>query len=716
MPSDETGLDIIDPVETRHFSLRTDEPADPTPSDTEPFAFPVETACRISVGEIRLPYLLPVDVRTPDGDPLRSVDSPSTHELADDDYLLELHSPIKVYLRVSGRVRIEATTEEVVFEFSDDAAIEIGARSYHSAPGETITVPDDPEAMMKAVSMFPSALKTLSPERAWPTLRGHPPRIERGDELDVPSDIDVPETGIRITVPSEYWAVYTVAPLAYYLGAEVVPGDGAHVTADSGAAHYLGDEPAEIADATETLLKRVFFLDCVVRTEGLYPDELHERNVLESRADVDLDFAGLYEASPAERLATYLSVPDEAIEAISSPWHRVTHTERNPGPEVGELLPYLVNDLSLVRPKVERDESAEQSEINEELDDALGSFLRRPSASEQVAAGEDFVRSVDAPNLRRDGESGGSASGVPDLDEYVTLPEVDALEQAWVGEGTPTRGTKLIEAAFTNETPEPSDGTIDIAVVCNDDRMREEWESVGEIYGSRDDVPASVTSKVGVSTGELRELFAEDHDVFHFIGHIDGQGFECPDGVLDAGTVEEVNATTVLLNGCRSHHQGIELVKAGASAAIVSLADLFNSGAVEVGETLARLLHYGFGIGAAMKIIREYTSIGDRYVVVGNPSVVVAQCESGMPTLCHVKSIDRDAQKISVIPYAYPAQGYGLGTNFKPAFLNDEKYYVAVGKYTSVVTTFSNLNEQISSYQYPLISHQALVWSGGYLE
>ncbi|WP_276301844.1 hypothetical protein [Halorussus lipolyticus] len=288
---------------------------------------------------------------------------------------------------------------------------------------------------------------------------------------------------------------------------------------------------------------------------------------------------------------------------------------------------------------------------------------------------------------------------------------MDALEQAWVGEGTPIRGTKLLKEAFANETPEPSDGTIDIAVVCNDDRMREELSSVGEIYGSRDDVPADVTSKAGLSTGELRNLLAEDHDVFHFIGHIDGQGFECHNGILDAGTVEEVNATTVLLNGCRSHDQGTELVKAGANAAIVSLADLFNSGAVEVGETLARLLHYGFGIGATMKIIRRYVSTGDRYVVIGNPSVVVAQCESGIPTLCHIKTINRGAEKISVIPYAYPAQGYGLGTNFKPAFLNDEKYYVAVGEYTDFITTFSNLDEQMSKYQYPLIDNQTLVWS-----
>src|SRR6056297_584399 len=170
---DETGLDIIDPVETRLFSLGTDKPADPTPADTAAFEFPVDTARQLSVRELRLPYMIPVDVRTPEGDPLRSVDDSGTHDLAADDYLLELHSPIKVYLRVSGRVRIDASTEGVTLEFGENATVEIGARSYHSAPAATVTVPDDPDAMMRAVSAFSSALKTTSPERAWPTLRGH---------------------------------------------------------------------------------------------------------------------------------------------------------------------------------------------------------------------------------------------------------------------------------------------------------------------------------------------------------------------------------------------------------------------------------------------------------------------------------------------------------------------------------------------------------------
>ncbi|MFC4447988.1 hypothetical protein [Halorussus aquaticus] len=714
-PDDETGIDVVDPVETRHFLLLTDVSVDPTRSDTDAFTFPVDTACRISAGRLRLPYMIPADVRTPDGDPLLSVDSPTTRELSDDDYLVELHSPIKVYLRVSGRVRIDVTPERVTFEFDEETTVEVGARSYHSAPAATITVPDDPEATIEAVSAFSSALKTTSPERAWPTLRGHPPRIERGDELSIPPGLETPETGVQITVPSEYWAVYTVAPLAYYLGATVVPGDGAAVTATGGLTHHLGDEPAAVADATAALLERVFFLDCVTRTEGLYPDDLHEREVLE--AHVDLDFADLYDASPAERLRTYLSVPDDAIEAIASPWHRVTHVQ--PDAEAVEFLPYLVNDLSIVRPKTEREVSSNQREVPDQLDGALDSFLRRPSGREQTATGDDSAQSADAAQpLRNDGseDETDATRGVPTLEEYVTLPDVDALEQAWVGDGTPVRGTKLVREAFDHETPEPSDGTVDVAVVCNDDQMREELDSVDEIYGSRDDVPVNVTAQSGVSTAELRDLLVEDHDLFHFVGHIDGCGFQCSDGVLDAATLDETNATVALLNGCRSHDQGIELVKTGANAAIVSLSDLYNSGAVEVGETLARLLHYGFDVGGAMKIVREYTSIGNRYVVVGDPGIIVVHYERLFPAVYRICDKDYRKQTVNVETNTYSIRGYDVGATAKPFGMESDEYFIIPGIYEKKTLGRDEFQDIIGDKSDPFLVEGELVWSDVWFE
>ncbi len=540
--SDATGLDIVDPIETRHFSLLTDAPVTPTAADTARFAFPVATACRITTGRLAFPYMVPMEVRTPEGDHLASIDLPTTREFSDGEYLLELHSPIKVYLRATGEMTIDANDDAVAVEFDGETTVEVGARSYHSSPAATITVPDDPEAVMEAVSAFSSALKTTSPERAWPTLRGHPPRVERGDELSIPDALETPDTGIEIAVPPEYGHVYTVAPLAYYLGAEVVPGETARLTADSGVNRFLGEEVAAVGEEVEEILKRVFLLDCVTRTEGLYPDELHEREVLESVAE--FDFEALYEASPADRLAAYLAVDDEAFAAIESPWHRVTHVEADPGPDAAELLPYVVNDLSLVRVKPGRDEAWSPSESQQETNEALNAFVRSPDDAGELSAGtdseapaagesepsaaaageerEDFLRSaslrrstrrshfdeLEDPEAEDGDEDDGpesdtakddaasdpeEARGVPGEGGYMPLPETDALEQAWIGDRTPVEGTKLLKPAFEHDSTTSEDGTVEITVVCNDEQMRSEWDSAAEIYADRDDLRASVT-------------------------------------------------------------------------------------------------------------------------------------------------------------------------------------------------------------------------------
>ncbi|WP_162224267.1 CHAT domain-containing protein [Halorussus salinus] len=779
--SDATGLDIVDPIETRHFSLLTDSPVTPTAADTDRFAFPVATACRITTGRFAFPYMVPMEVRTPEGDHLASIDLPTTREFSDDEYLLELHSPIKVYLRATGGMTIDASDDAVAVEFDGEVSVAVGARSYHSSPAATITVPDDPEAVMAAVSAFPSALKTTSPERAWPTLRGHPPRVERGEELSIPDALETPDTGIEIAVPPEYGHVYTVAPLAYYLGAEVVPGETARLTADSGVNRFLGEDVAAVGEEVEAILKRVFLLDCVTRTEGLYPDELHERELLESVGE--FDFEALYEASPADRLAAYLAVDDDAFAAIESPWHRVTHVEADPGPDAAELLPYVVNDLSLVRVKPGRDEAWSPSESQQETNEALNAFVRSPGGADDrstagesetpttgeskapaadesrpptAAAGEereDFLRSaslrrstrrsqfdeLEDPDAGDGEESGGDgaesdgdgpenasgesgndadaaadpeeARGVPGEGGYMPLPETDALEQAWIGDRTPVEGTKLLKPAFEHESAASEDGTVEITVACNDEQMRSEWDSAAEIYADRDDLRASVTCEFGVTTERLRDLLAEETDMFHFVGHIDGLGFQCSDGVLDAAAIEETGATTVLLNGCRSHDQGVALVEAGASAAVVSLGDLWNEGAVEVGETLAGLFRHGFSIGHAMTIVREHTSLGKEYVVVGSPSVTLCQSENGIPFMYHIFHEGEESESFEVQMYSYPMWGFSIGGTIVSYLPQIERHHVAIGECGKGETTMDQFKEILESYPEPLLVNGELTWS-----
>ena len=95
------------------------------------------------------------------------------------------------------------------------------------------------QAVMQAVAAFSSALKTTSAERSYPTLRGHPPTVELGDRLHIPDELSSPETGITIELPATYAAIYAAAPLAYYLGADLVPGEEPLLRTDTGSEYAL---------------------------------------------------------------------------------------------------------------------------------------------------------------------------------------------------------------------------------------------------------------------------------------------------------------------------------------------------------------------------------------------------------------------------------------------------------------------------------------------
>ncbi|WP_158056410.1 CHAT domain-containing protein [Halorussus halophilus] len=649
----EPGLEVVDPIENSRFVFQTDCPVSPTAADTEEFYFPVSTACEVVVEELSLPRMVWFSVREATGDYVEEVQWNDTRELEPGAYLLDFSSRIKLYVRADSALTIDADPDSARIAFDGPTRVRIGARSNHSSPGATVTVPDDPTALMDAVSTFGSALKTTSCERSWPSLRGHPPQVERGDELQIPDELEPPDTGVTIHVPPAYESIFAVAPLAYYLGATVVPGESPRITTDDGFVHRL-DSKRGFEDEAIRTLKQTFLLDCVTRTEGYYQMRLKARKALEPRPEVPLDFESLYELSLAEQLREYLSVPFSAVESTVPTWNRVVHMR--PDFESVELLPFVADDLSLVR--VHTSEANALSPEREQKQQALESFKR--SSERQT--------------------------GVPGPNEYMPLPtDDDAIERAWVGEETPDRGAKLLPAAFRHEQPQPRDGTIEVTIVCNDEEMNEEFDAVSAVYGSRKHVRFDVESRFGVSTDEVRSLLAEDTDLFHFIGHIDGRGLECPDGVLDAETVSETGATTVLLNACRSHDQGVALVEAGAKAAIVSLSDVENEAAVEVGETFARLLDYGFTVGGALEVAREYTTVGRQYVVLGDPNTAATEPEGGGPFISDLEENapwppSRD-DEIDVRSSVYCSQSFVMGSVGKTPLEPTETptYYLVPG-------------------------------------
>ncbi|MDL5362031.1 hypothetical protein [Halalkalicoccus sp. NIPERK01] len=671
-------LDVVDTVERRRYSLSLAGSDTPTHTDGGSFRFPVDSAVTVGTDRIALPSVIAVYVRDADGRMLAETGQFAERAFPAGSYSLELCAPMKLYVRLDGPFEITADASRMAIEFPEWTAVAIGARSKHDRPAATVTTTDDPEDVMAAISTFGSALKTTSPERSYPTLRGHPPTVERGPALSIPEGLSPPETGITIEVPPTLRHAYVVAPLAYYLGATVEPGDEARIRTASGFVHDFGTGCAFESEVERTL-KQSFFLDCVTRTEGLYPIDLHERRAIERR--VDLDFAALYDRPIADQLEAYLSVPYSIVEPHVPEWKLTSHVATTPTSI--EMLPFLVNDLAVIRtPDAQRVESA-QAETT-----AIEGFLRNSATRDTREA---------------------AAATASRTESYVEPTRTESLEHAWVGSETPMGASKATPQAYRNRLArEQSSGDISIAVVCNDPEMDEERDLVDDVYGSRDELPFDVAVHRDLTRDRLRTVLETDVDYLHYIGHIEPDGFECPDGRLDATTLEGVGVDAFLLNGCRSYDQGMALIDRGAIGGIVTLTDVVNTGAVAIGSTLARLLNNGFPLRAALEVAKDENVIGEQYIVVGDGGVSVTQAEGGAALVYTVNEI-QGGYKVSVRAYSTSIEG--MGSIVYPTISGNNEHYINSGLLREFRCSAEELRLFLRSSIVPIRINGELYWS-----
>ena len=670
------GLEVVDHVERHRFALWTDESVVPESADPDRFRFPVDVAVAVHAATVTVPTVVQTYVRDASGEMVAEVEQRSQTSLGPSTYDVEVCAPMKVYLRVDGPLTVGAGPLGVQIDLDERRRLVVGARSHHEQPAATVTTTEDPRDVMRALSTFGSALKTTSPERSYPTLRGHPPLVELGDSLDIPTGLEPPDTGIEIVLPPDLGDVYAATPLAYYLGARIVPGDCPRLVAESGVDRSL--ERPTIEHGVREALEHVFLLDCLVRTEGYYTVDLHERRVAEERADVDIDFARLYDLPPAERLAAYLEIPHAEVADLVPDWGFTTHVA--PVPEHVEMLPFLADDLATVRtPQAEP----------------------APAPTSQAAATDAFFRSADGGAVTR-GAAGSDTS-------YVRPESTDALEQVWVGDGTPLCATKALPEAYHNRLARSAvEGDIDITVVCNDPSMTAESAVVDETYGAGVDLPFEVTVHEDLTRAELRAAFAEG-DFLHYVGHIDDQGFACTDGPLDAGTLDSVGVDAFLLNACTSFEQGAELVRAGAVAGIVTLNDVVNDEAVGMGRLLARLLNHGFPLTGALDVAGDVRPIGNQYTVVGDGTLTLARTEGSPPNSPIVADIDESSYEVDY--RVYPTNRVSTGGLIQPQLGEEGEHYL----FSSCIDSFRVSGETLAGHlafgTVPVLINGKLRWS-----
>ncbi|MFB6270615.1 MAG: hypothetical protein ABEH83_11760 [Halobacterium sp.] len=680
---DPSGVRIRDPIENAQFELYTDRVVDPVVDDTEQFVFPVDGAVDVTARAVEIPRLVEVYIRSADGTLVGESANQQHAEYAAEWYSLSVDvGPMKLEFVVDGRVTIRRSENSTHIELDEPAPISIGARSLHESPAGTITVTDDVEDAMRAVSLASSALKTTSCERSFPTLRGHPPLIEYGDEFNVPDGISKPETGVTIEIPRDYGDLYRVSSLAYYLGADVVPADGRTLVV--GEDRYDLDTDRGFEAEVQTLLKHVFFLDCVTRTEGLYPVTLHEREAVSS--ELTFDPEELYDETLVEQLRAYLDVPYEVTSPYVPRWKLTADIAAEPAHV--ESVPFVVNELAAVRIPG----SDEEPDVHEEPEE-LKSFYRSDSLAARSSAGTEST-----------------SSGA----DIVKPEETDAIEHTWIADGFPLGASKTNVESYHRRLsrPERDREHISIDIVCNEPEMSEE-DIVKEFYGTRDLFEFEISVHYELTCDELADILQKDSDFLHYIGHVDNDGFQCTDGMFDARTLSTVNVDAFLLNACKSYEQGDALVKRGSLGGIVTLANISNDPAVRVGRALARLLNNGFSLQAGLSVARNVTLFGNQYITIGDGTLQLVQHETGTPLSAELELLD-DEYELTL--HGYPTSRTSIGSLVTPNVAENTTRYLNSGLVDSFRVSTRELREFFNRGVVPVLVDGELVWSDELLE
>ena len=531
------------------------------------------------------------------------------------EYVVEAEADLAVAIAFRGPATLERDGRLHV-DFADATTVSLGFRNTTRAPSETITIPKTLDGVATAVTHAAAAHRTSSPDRSATAYRRHPPEFAFGDEMNVPDSVATatPDTGIELLVPRSLRALFVAAPLAYYLGADVTV-DGnvtPRLRAPSSGVNYGFDDLTVDAPAT---LSRAFWLDCLVRSatsSGVGPQTSTQAASFGGRDVFDelgIDPDAAYDASPAERLATYLDAPFERIAEDLPEWHLSMHVASNL--EHVRTLPFLLDRLAFVYPP----ETA-TLESQELMERSLDDFYRGPPGP--VATVEMLK-----PKLR------------------------EGRRQGWLAEGTPIDVFKSHPAAYRNHLDYLRDGAAarSVAVVLNDRSMSGEQEAVANIYETHaESLPMDVSFFEDLTCAELADVFASHYEFVHYIGHCEVEGLRCADGNLAVEDLAETNVETFFLNACGSYYEGVDLVERGSVAGAVTLRKVLDEQAAKVGTAFARLLVHGFPIETALRLARRRIRMGKDYAVVGDGMQALSRTDGDAVRVAHVERGDGDCE------------------------------------------------------------------------
>lgn len=531
--------------------------------------------------------------------PVLSAEAPACFR-ADTVVGVEIH-----VVRAPELIRVSTPGERVIIDFGkgNRGAVRLAHEDTSTDKRPVVTVPRTVDGVATGLSTVHRTTTERSPDRTLPAIRSRPARLQFGRTESIPESLQEDTSGIELIVPRSLDVLAAVSPLVQYLGADIRVEDGATVTVDTGNEVYSFNGN-DIGRESGKTLRAIFSIDCLARCAGPNePRELIRSGVLD-QAELTADT--LYDQPMASRVDTYLSqLRDDQIPLSEFPdWHYWLSVEPS-----FTRLPALV------------------------------AALRHLPA----------VRVVESPHDTWDRtERGVTDSDYTDLDVKLVDPTpVPSRTHAWLADGIPAGGIKLLPSAMTSDQAPIVNPDV---VVVDNLEVGTEAEAVVPFYRRlTESEGGSCRIRRDLSRAELREVIESEADHLHFVGHCNAEGIRCGEQHLSIEEVGQTGLSSFVLNACDSVELGRMLIERGATAGITTTRKIITTPARSAGRECVRFLVNGWPIARAIRRAeRAVTDSDTGYVTVGDGTYAMTGTDSVLPPEVRIDQPSSSGNKYTV--------------------------------------------------------------------
>jgi len=443
--------------------------------------------------------------------------------------------------------------------------------------GDVLYTSGNIEDIFHCISTVCTRNAVSTPLKSNPVFRPDPPPIRLVDEIFNGRAGDNAKFSFHL--PPDYHFLYSAAPLAYYLGAQVQVDDEPYVSFKSAGPMLLPE--ARMEEWMGEMLRRTFYLDCAVRYAVLSGGTLNGLDVGEL---LGMRAGEVFNMEAGERFLLYArikaSIPGLPV------WHMASYVD--PVAESVEALPFLLRSLSAIY-------SPRSTPTTERglVSMAVQNFLGRQMVPD--LAGDDATYSVVVPSLR------------------------EAGSHLWFSSGFPIDAAKASVRAFENRQKygHGKKKQVRVGIICNEPAMEDE---VDVIMKALSDTPVSIEVCWDVGVAGFAGIFARGFDIVQLIGHCGARGFKCSDGFARMDDIKENNTPMFFFNSCSSHREAARLIEKGSVCGVATFFRVLEEAAVDVCRSFYLMLGAGYPASVSIKAAMECSVLGKEYLLIGDGS------------------------------------------------------------------------------------------------